>query len=543
VHRLFAPLIAPLLEAAKPRTVVETGAGSGRLTRRLLESEAIAGARIHAIDPAPALDPVLVEAAADRLSVHAERAVSALPRIGAVELAILDGDPSWHAVHSELSILIAAAARAGEPAPLVLVHNVHWPFGRRDGYYEPEAIPADRRAELSELGLVPGRREPVAGGLRLTPFCAARDFAPRSGVLTAVEDVIESGDLEWTLIEVPGFHGCAVMVEAERLRALPTLAPLLEGFRAGGFLARQVRRAETARLELAIELAALRQEEPPPESVEEPQDAAAEPPSPASEPDSEPEPREQLEAEGERSAELEAELDRRSAEIVALREQKLALQESVAEHSAQREALEWQVERLDQDLAARDRRIEDLTEERDRERVGLAELRVRLEQAATDLEVERDAAARAVTRAAELEAELLGRQRELESLAERESLAQGRLSHREEALQATSAEVERLRGEVAALRAELEAGRQAMGEVARRVEEAGATRWARLGSRFSRIGRALRPGGGDRPPLPIELAMAAAQRGLPGPGRDDQSQGELGEIEARVADSAVRQPR
>ena len=456
-----------------------------------------------------------------RLTVHEERAISALPRIGAVDLAILDGDPSWFAVHSELTMLIAAAKRAGEPAPLVLVHNAHWPFGRRDGYYEPEAIPAELRGELSELGLIPGRREPVAGGLRLTPFCATRDFAPRSGVLTAVEDVVAASDLEWTVVEVPGFHGCVAMVDAQRLRARPAVDGVLEGFRAGGFLSRQVRHAEMARLDLAVELSALMEGEPP-------------------EPDAE---TAAVEDERDLGALRDAELVARDAEIESMREESRRLQENVVEHRSRREALEWQVARLDQDLLSRDGRIEALTEERDRERLGLAEVRVRLEQAATGLEAERDAAAAAGGRVVELEDELLRRRRELESLGERERLAQGKLSHREEALQAASAEAEQLRAEVESLRARLDAAQATMDEVAQRIDQAGSTRWARAGARLSRIGRALRPGGGDRPLPPIELALAAAERGLPEPTAGDQPGGEAEDIAAEAADSAIRQPR
>ena len=195
-------------------------------------------------------------------------------------------------------------------------------------------------------------------------------------------------------------------------------------------------------------------------------------------------------------------------------------------------------------ICSRDGRIEALTEERDRERLGLAEVRVRLEQATTGLEAERDAAAAAGGRVVELEDELLRRRRELESLGERERLAQGKLSHRRGgALQAASAEAEQLRAEVESLRARLDAAQATMEEVAQQIDRAGSTRWARAGARLSRIGRALRPGGGDRPLPPIELAMAAAERGLPEPATGDQPSGEAEDIAAEAADSAIRQPR
>jgi hypothetical protein len=94
VHRLFAPLIAPLVEALQPTTILETGAGSGRLTRRLLAAPGAQGAVIHAVDPRPVIDPDLIASEGDRLRVHKERAVSAIGSIGPVDLALLDGDPT-----------------------------------------------------------------------------------------------------------------------------------------------------------------------------------------------------------------------------------------------------------------------------------------------------------------------------------------------------------------------------------------------------------------------------------------------------------------
>jgi hypothetical protein len=381
VHRLFASVVAPLIEAGRPQAIAEVGAGAGRLTRRLLEAPGAAEATVHAIDPAPTLDPELRQAEAVRLVVHPARGAAVLGSIGPVDLALLDGDPNWHSVHSELRLLARAARQAEREAPVVVVHHVHWPFGRRDGYHDPEAIPLPQRREHTDLGLVPGRREPAAEGLRLTPWSAVREFEPRSGVLTAVEDFLAASELEWTLVEVPGFHGVAVMAEAERLRRQPALAAALEALRSPRFLGRQARRAETARLEAELDLAAARRgpAQQAPVALEE-----------ATQPEL---------VESPTASEREA------------------LVFEAARERAQREALEWRLERLEGDLSRWEGRLQALSDDRDAEREAATAARVRLEGVAEELRAERESGERRRAQLAEQKRQLAERDRQLDERA------------------------------------------------------------------------------------------------------------------------------
>jgi hypothetical protein len=466
VHRLFGPVIAPLIEALEPRRAIETGAGSGRLTERVLDASGAQHAVLHAVDPAPRLDPGLLARSGERLEVHSERAVSAIGGIGAVDLALLDGDPNWYSVHSELTLLLRAAEREERAAPLLVVHNVHWPFGRRDGYYDPTAIPPAHLRDPTQLGLLPGQRDPAEEGLRLTPWCARRDFEPRSGVLSAVEDTVAASELDWTVVEVPGFHGVAVLVEARRLAERPALGAALEEQRSARFLGEQARWAESARL--AAEAA-----------VAEPT-AAPERPRPA-----EPEPGLVAELESERSA----------------------LLADLAEQRARRGALEWQLERLDADLLAQGRRLDAAAAERDSEREAAIEARVRLEDASAALSAEQQAGAALREQVAAQEKEADRRARELREVAERERLAQGRLAHREEALQAARSERERLAAELLAAHAQLD-------EIAELLRDAGRSRWALIRRWLGRIARAA-TFRGPAPPSALQSARASAERALP----------------------------
>jgi FtsZ-binding cell division protein ZapB len=522
VHRLFASVIAPLIEALEPRRIVETGAGTGRLTRRVLDTPGAHGAVLHALDPSPALDPRLIEAAGERLQLHEERAISAIGHLGPVDLALLDGDPNWYSVHSELTIAARAAERASRPAPLAVVHNIHWPFGRRDGYYDPAVIPSGQRRQYTDLGLVPGQRDPRMDGLRLAPYCAVRDFEPRSGVLSAVEDVIAESDLDWTLIEVPGFHGAAVLAEARLLERHPAIGTVLEELSSSRFLGHQARRAESARLAAEAELAAVGAH---PAEEAEPEPAPVETPEPVEipEPVEVPEP-----VAPEPAPDLVRELEADRAALLA----------EAAEHRAQREAYEWRAGRLMDDLATQVDRLNALVGERDAERRTAVEAQVRLENTTEGLARETAAASELRGRVSELEAELRLRQGELSDLTEREKLSQGRLAHTQDSIQALEAERDRLRKEVDGLGLALATAGAQLDEIAEHLRWAGLSRRARAARRLSTLARTItfrqQPSPGH-----LEAAREVAERALPpagpAPGHDEASghTSDRGEIDLR----------
>jgi hypothetical protein len=484
VHRLFASVVAPLIEAAKPAVIAEVGAGAGRLTRRVLEAPGAAEAVVHAIDPAPTLDPELTRAEANRLVVHRERAATALGAVGRVDLVLLDGDPNWHAVHSELKALARSARQAEREAPLVVVHNVHWPFGRRDGYYEPEAIPSPLRHEYTDLGLVPGHRDPSATGLRLAPWCAVGEFEPRSGVLTAVEDFVAASDLRWEIVEVPGFHGVAVLAEARLLEGNPALAAALEALRSPLLLGRQARQAELARLAAELELAAARREHSQgaaPDSSPEAEVSSPVEESAVDEP--EPEPSDTVQGRGDLVVEA-------------------------AQERVRREGLEWQLERLEVDLAERDGRLEALRAERDAERQALAEARVHAEAASGSLATEREANALLRQRAGELERVVAQRGAKIEETGDRARLAEGRLAHSQDLAEALRGERDRLRVEAEGLRRDLDSARASMGDVADHLDRVAGSRRARVGRWLARLSPIRRT------PTPVEEARSLARGAL-----------------------------
>jgi hypothetical protein len=202
-------LLLPCLDAAGARSVAEVGAFAGALTRVLVAWAEQSGAQVSAIDPAPRDDLVALAESAPALELIREPSLDALPRIPLPGALVIDGDHNYFTVREELRLIGERAP--GAELPLLLLHDVCWPHGRRDDYFAPEAIPPDARHPLAGEGggLFPGDPGLRAGGLPY-PRSAAQEGGPRNGVLTAVEDFVDERP-GLRLAVVPVFFGLGIV--------------------------------------------------------------------------------------------------------------------------------------------------------------------------------------------------------------------------------------------------------------------------------------------------------------------------------------------
>lgn len=202
------------LEAAGARSVTEVGAYAGEMTRLLLDwaDGQAAPTRVVAIDPAP--QPELEQLERDRPNLELIRATShdALQGFELTDAVILDGDHNYYTVAGELE-RIAAAAGDG-PLPLLLLHDVGWPHGRRDSYVDPSQLPPDAFPQpvVPGGGLFPGDPGIRPDGLYMW-HSAAREGGERNGVLTAVEDFMAARGDALRLAIIPSFFGLGILWE------------------------------------------------------------------------------------------------------------------------------------------------------------------------------------------------------------------------------------------------------------------------------------------------------------------------------------------
>lgn len=216
--RFWLRYLHPLLQAIGPRHVLEVGADRGWNTSNLLAYCAAHDCRLDIVDPAPA--PELkhaLEGHAERFSYHPVRSTEAIPVLDAPDVALMDGDHNWATVYAELVLLFSRADEIGVPAPIVLSHDVAWPYARRDMYYSPDDLAATQRHPYAYRGMLPGRAELAEEGMNAMYANALHEGGPRNGVLTAIEDFIAQATCKLTFRTLPFFNGLGILVPDVRM--------------------------------------------------------------------------------------------------------------------------------------------------------------------------------------------------------------------------------------------------------------------------------------------------------------------------------------
>ena len=255
MYRLWA-VIKPLLDAIEPEVIVEVGSDAGHQTRLLAEYCASSEAQLHVIDPLPKYDVSdFFSQFASPPTMHLALSLEALPAIPSPSAVLIDGDHNYYTVRSELEVLLKSARSSGARFPLVFLHDIGWPYGRRDLYYAPETIPDDQRHPWRRAGLHPGSPEPQddeAFNAHLAN--AVPEGTPRNGVLTAVEDFHqEHPELEFC--SVGGIHGLGILFERSTRNDRPDFDRLLHELQTKDLASKLLGATESDRLRAHIALA------------------------------------------------------------------------------------------------------------------------------------------------------------------------------------------------------------------------------------------------------------------------------------------------
>jgi len=239
----FSDIIVEALDLAGAREIVEIGAEFGGMSSVLADYAAAQNGRLTSVDPCPKQE--FVDWAAEHPDVRhiAKTSFDAFDELAQVDAWVIDGDHNWYTVYNELKKVDGICQRDGKPL-LAFLHDVAWPWARRDLYYAPDQIPAAFRHPYSYEGGVtldyPGIIE-NRGFRGLGQYaCAIHEGGPCNGVLTAVEDYIDEVRADGRGIafaRVPAVFGLGVLFSTEADWA-PALSELIVPFHENALIQR-----------------------------------------------------------------------------------------------------------------------------------------------------------------------------------------------------------------------------------------------------------------------------------------------------------------
>ena len=220
----FAPEYRRLMDVLRITRIVEIGSEAGVNTQILLGYARSRGAKLVAVDPADVHFPFDAEKEPDFTffrGTSAEFLAAPLP----AEAVFLDGDHNYETVLADLETIFRSRAATG--IKLLFLHDVSWPWARRDIYYDParnsrpHAFHAENTASPYAAG-APGL--PPAGYVT-----ADAEGGPGNGVLTAVEEFLARHG-NWEFRRLPVLYGIGILVCRENLAPgeEAALRPLLD---------------------------------------------------------------------------------------------------------------------------------------------------------------------------------------------------------------------------------------------------------------------------------------------------------------------------
>ena len=211
MNRFWNILMHPIIEKINAKYIVEIGSDTGINTRNILDYCAEHDAHMTAIDPLPNFDVDEFKAEyGDKFQIYKELSLNRLPLLEDYDVALIDGDHNWYTVYNELKIIEKQSQN--KKFPLIFLHDVGWPYGRRDLYYNPENIPEKYRQPYKRLGMYPGQTDlKTEGGLNAGLYNSIYENTPQNGVLTAVEDFLRESPQDFIFEYVDAFFGLGIL--------------------------------------------------------------------------------------------------------------------------------------------------------------------------------------------------------------------------------------------------------------------------------------------------------------------------------------------
>ncbi|MFA6244579.1 MAG: class I SAM-dependent methyltransferase [Candidatus Hydrogenedentales bacterium] len=208
MHHFADFVLKPYIRRFEYERILEIGAQYGENTKELALLPSV---HVTVIDPCLDADLRARHAGSASVTMIPGLSLDVLPKLrDPFGCILIDGDHNWYTVYNELRVIRERELllRGGT----IFLHDTWWPYGRRDGYYDPDRIPAKFRQPFERKGIVRGQSElSESEGVNVDFANAAHEGGPRNGVLPAVEEFLREHDHKYLFVNLEVQYGLGML--------------------------------------------------------------------------------------------------------------------------------------------------------------------------------------------------------------------------------------------------------------------------------------------------------------------------------------------
>ncbi len=256
MYNFWKTHIKPIANIIKATDFLEIGAEYGRNTEQLLAFCNEVNGKLSVIDPAPKFDEAFLRNRYKQCHFRSYKdlSVNVIPDIEDFHIGLIDGDHNWYTVFNELKLIEEKYAHRIDQFPVLFFHDISWPYGRRDLYYNPKVIPQKYLQEHQKAGLLLGESElSQSCYFNAHLFNATIEGGDKNGVLTAIEDFIDESLIDFDWLKFPTSHGLGILVCQDRKLSAPELSHYLDKIRLSPTVFQEMWEGEKLRLQKLIQ--------------------------------------------------------------------------------------------------------------------------------------------------------------------------------------------------------------------------------------------------------------------------------------------------
>ena len=214
MNRFWNNILYPIIHKLNLNFIVEIGSDYGVNTKNILDYCLKNDKKMVAIDPNPKFNlEEFSKNYGNKFNLYDDISLKVLPTLKDYDCVLIDGDHNWYTVYNELKII---ESNEKDNFPLIFLHDISWPYGRRDLYYDPSQIPDEYLNPYKMQAISIETDELDSKGLNGHLNNAIKSNTNQNGVLTAIEDFMKQSELNLKLIKIDAFHGLGILYVYEK---------------------------------------------------------------------------------------------------------------------------------------------------------------------------------------------------------------------------------------------------------------------------------------------------------------------------------------